>query len=64
MWDQIDVCAKQYRCLIDYYVISFLSKSYQIDIDGADGTLGRKKRYSGWLYFCSERILSHLFDNT
>ena len=38
MWDQTDVCVKQYRCCIDYQLISFLSKSYQIVIDRAVDT--------------------------
>ena len=33
MWDQTDECTKQYRCSIAYYLMSFLSKSYQIVID-------------------------------
>ena len=33
MWDQIDVCAKQYRCSVAYYLMSYLSKSYQIVLD-------------------------------
>ena len=27
IWDQTDGCAKQYRCSIAYYLMSFLSKS-------------------------------------
>ena len=30
MWDQTDGCAKQYMCSIAYYLMSYLSKSYQI----------------------------------
>ena len=30
MWDKIDGCAKQYRCYIAYYLVSYLSTSYQI----------------------------------
>ena len=26
MWDQTNGCVKQYRCSIDYYLMSFLSK--------------------------------------
>ena len=29
MWDLIDGCTKQYRCSIAYYLMSYLSKSYQ-----------------------------------
>ena len=39
MWDQTDRCAKQYRCSIAYYLMSYLSKSYQIVIDRAVDTL-------------------------
>ena len=38
MWDQTYGCAKQYRCSIDYYLIYFLSKSYQIVLDRAFDT--------------------------
>ena len=38
MWDQTYGCAKQYRCSIDYYVISFLSKSHQTVLNIADDT--------------------------
>ena len=43
MWDQTDGCAKQYRCSIAYYLISYLSKSYQIVIDRAVDTPGHGK---------------------
>ena len=33
MWDQTDGCAKQYMCSIAYYLMSYLSKSYHIDLD-------------------------------
>ena len=33
MWDQTYGCAKQYKCSIAYYLMSFLSKSYHIVID-------------------------------
>ena len=56
MWDQTDGCAKQYRCSIAYYLISYLSKSYQIVLDRAvdipshvkdvvDGFNSVRKRY-------------------
>ena len=38
MWDQTDACAKQYRCSIAYYLMSYLSKSYQIVLDRAVDT--------------------------
>ena len=40
MWDQTDGCAKKYRCSIDYYLMSFLSKSYQIFLDRDVATSG------------------------
>ena len=40
MWDQTDGCAKQYRCSIAYYLMSYLSKSYQIVLDRAVNTTG------------------------
>ena len=43
MWDQTDGCAKQYRCSIAYYMISFLSESYQIVLDRAVDTPGHGK---------------------
>ena len=38
MWDQTYGCAKQYRCSIAYYLMSYLSKSYQIVLDRAVDT--------------------------
>ena len=43
MWDQTDGCAKQYRCSIAYYLISYLSTSYQIVLDRAVDTPGHRK---------------------
>ena len=43
MWDQTDVCAKQYRCSIAYYRMYFLSKSYQIVLDRDVDTPGHGK---------------------
>ena len=43
MWDQTDGCANQYRCPIAYYLMSFLSKSYQIVLDIAIDTPGHVK---------------------
>ena len=43
MWDQTDGCKKQYRCSIAYYVMSYLSTSYQIVIDRAVDTPGHVK---------------------
>ena len=38
MWKKTDGCAKQYRCSIAYYLMSYLSTSYQIVIDRAVDT--------------------------
>ena len=43
MWDQTDGCAKQYRCFISYYLMYYLSKSYQIFLDRAVDTPGHGK---------------------
>ena len=43
MWDQTDGCTKQYSCSIAYYMMYFLSKSYQIVLDRAVNTLGDGK---------------------
>ena len=43
MWDQTDGCAKQYRCSIAYYLMSYLSTSYQIVLDKAVDTPGHGK---------------------
>ena len=38
MWYQTCGCAKQYRCFIVYYLMSFLSKSYKNVLDRAVNT--------------------------
>ena len=43
MWDKLYGCVKQYRCSIAYYLISYLSKSYQIVLDRAVDTPGHVK---------------------
>ena len=43
MWDQTDGCAKQYRCSIAYYLMSYLSKSYQIILGRSVDTPGHGK---------------------
>ena len=43
MWDQTYGCAKKYMCSIAYYLMSYLSKSYQIGLDGAVDTPGHGK---------------------
>ena len=41
--DQTDGCAKKYRRFIVYYMMYFLSKSYEIVLDRAVDTLGHGK---------------------
>ena len=43
MWDQKDGCANQYRCSIDYYLMSYLSTSYQFVLDRAVDAPGHGK---------------------
>ena len=43
MWDQTYGCEKQYSCFIAYYLMSLLSKSYQIVLAGAVDTPGHGK---------------------
>ena len=43
MWDQIDGCANQYKCYTAYYMMSYLSKSYQIFLGRAFDTPGHGK---------------------
>ena len=43
MWDQTDGCAKQYGCYISYYMMSYLSESYQIVLGRAVYTPGHGK---------------------
>ena len=43
MWNQTDGCAKQYRCSISYYLMSYLSTSYQIVLDRDVDTPGHGK---------------------
>ena len=42
-WDQTYGCAKQYRCSIVYYLMSYLTKSYQIVLDRAVDKPGHGK---------------------
>ena len=43
MWDQTDGCANQYNFSIAYYLMSYLSKSYQIVLDRDVDTPGHGK---------------------
>ena len=72
-WDQTHGCAKQYRCSIAYYLMSYLSKSYQIVLDRAVDTPGHQKQFDmtlinktsysrQWNTYTALSI--HLFDPT
>ena len=43
MLDQTDGCTKQYKCSIAYYLMFYLSQSYQIFLDRPVDTLGHRK---------------------
>ena len=43
MWDQTYGCANKYRCSIAYYLMSYLSTSYQIVLDRSVDTPGHGK---------------------
>ena len=43
IWDQTGGYANQYRCSIAYYLMFFLSKSYQIVLDRTVDTTGHEK---------------------
>ena len=43
MWYQTDGCAKHYMCSMAYYLMSYLSTSYQIVLDRAVYTPGHEK---------------------
>ena len=43
MWDRTYGCANQYKCSIAYYLMSYLSKSYQIVLDRAVDKPGHGK---------------------
>jgi hypothetical protein len=45
MWDDTDVCGKQYRCVKAYLLLSHLASKYDITFDRAIGALshGRKR---------------------
>ena len=43
MWYQTDVFTKQYMCCIAYYMMYFISKSYQTVLDRAVDTPGHGK---------------------
>ena len=61
MCDQTDGCAKQYMCYISYYMMSFLSKSYQIVLGRAIDTPGNLKDVVGVFYAVHKRYLATCF---
>ena len=58
MWDQTDGCANEYRCSIAYYLMSYLSKSYQIFLDRAVDTQGHGKDVVGGFNAVQKRYLA------
>ena len=58
MWDQTDGCAKQYRCSIAYYLMSYLSTSYKIVLDRAVDTTGHGKDVVDGLNAVQKQYLS------
>ena len=58
MWDQTDGCVKQYRCSIAYYMMSYLSKLYQIVLDRAVDTPGHGKDVVDGINAVQKRYLS------
>ena len=61
MWYQIYGCENQYRCSIAYYLISFLSKSYQIVLDRAVDTTGHGQDIVGGFNSVQKRYLTTYF---
>ena len=58
MRDQTYGCAKQYRCSIPYYLMSYLSKSYQIVLDRAVDTPGHGRDVVDGLNSVQKRYLA------
>ena len=63
MWDQIDRCAKHYSCSIAYYLMYFLSKSYQIVLDIAVDTPGHRKDVVDGFNTVQKLYLASFFEN-
>ena len=59
MWDQTYGCGKQYRCSISYYLIYFLSQSYQIFLDRSVDTPGHGKYVVDGFNYVKKRYLSN-----
>ena len=58
IWDQTGGCAKQYRCSIAYYLMSYLSTSYKMFLDRAVDTLGHEKDVVGGFNAVQKRYLA------
>ena len=58
MWDQTYGCAKQYSCSSDYYMMSYLSTSYQIILNRAVDTPGHGKDVVGGFNAVHKRYLA------
>ena len=61
MWDQTDGYVKQYRCFIAYYLMYFLSDSYQIVIDRAVDTTFHGKDVADLFNAVQKRYLATCF---
>ena len=61
MWDQTDGCAKQYRCSIAYYMVSLISKSYQIVLDRSVDTPRHGEDVVGGFNASKKQYLSTCF---
>ena len=61
MWDKTDGCAKQYMCSIGYYLMSYLSTSYQIVLDRAVDTPGNEKDVGDDFNAAQKRYLATCF---
>ena len=58
MWNQTDGCVKHYRYSIAYYLVYFLSKSYQIVLDRDIDTPGHGKDVVDGFNAVQKRYLS------
>ena len=58
MWYQTDGCANQYRCSIAYYLMSYLSTSYQFFLGRAVDTPGHGKYVADGLNAVQKRYLA------
>ena len=61
MWYQTDGCAKQYMCSIAYYLMYFLSKSYQKFLDRVVDTPGYGKDVADGFNYVQKQYLATCF---